>query len=82
MYPNHIISFIKYNNIDYMKSFSNQYRGDFMKTCSNFVFLSMLACDFAETLSADELAILSEYLTVFADMLSTIATEKEICNNS
>lgn len=49
-----------------------------MKSCSNFVYLSMFACQLAECLSDDELALLVADLSIFTNILSAIIVEKEI----
>lgn len=50
-----------------------------MKNCSNLIFLSAIACQLAECLSNEEIAVLSADLVVLSDMLANLNTRKEIC---
>ena len=50
-----------------------------MKNCSNLIFLSAIACQLAECLSSDDIAILSADLVVLSDMLANLNTRKEVC---
>ena len=51
-----------------------------MKNCSNLIFLSALACQLADCLSEEAIAVLSADLVVLSDMLANINTRKEICS--
>ncbi len=53
-----------------------------MNVCSNFVFLTTLACQFAEYLSEDELSLLSANLSVLSSMLSAIVAQQGICDKN
>lgn len=53
-----------------------------MNSCCSLYFLSTLACSLADTLSEEELALLSSNLVVLADMLAKIIAEQAICKNS
>lgn len=50
-----------------------------MRTCSNLYFLSTLACQLADCMSDDEIAILAADLVVLSDMLANIAARNAVC---
>lgn len=47
--------------------------------CSNLYFLSTLACQLAECLSEDAVAMLSADLVVLSDMLANILAHRTDC---
>ena len=51
-----------------------------LKNCSNLIFLSAIACQLADCLSEEAIAVLSADLVVLSDMLANINTRKEICS--
>lgn len=52
-----------------------------MENCSNLFYLSTIACKLSECLSDKELAALSADLMTLSDMLASILTHRELCNN-
>ena len=50
-----------------------------MQNCSNLYFLSTLACQLADCMSDDEIAILAADLVVLSDMLANIAAKNAVC---
>lgn len=50
-----------------------------MKNCSNLFFLSTIACQLAECLSDEEVAILSSDLVVLSDMLANLLAREAAC---
>ena len=50
-----------------------------MQNCSNLYFLSALACQLADCMSDDEIAILAADLVVLSDMLANIAARNAVC---
>ena len=50
-----------------------------MQNCSNLYFLSTLACQLANCLSDDEIALLAADLVVLSDMLANIAARNAVC---
>ena len=50
-----------------------------MKNCSNLYFLSTLACQLADCLSEEELAVLSADLVALGDMMVTIIAKENLC---
>jgi hypothetical protein len=53
-------------------------RGDSMQNCSNPYFLSTLACQLADCMSDDEIAILAADLVVLSDMLANITARNAV----
>ena len=49
-----------------------------MKNCANLYFLSTLACNLAECLTENELAVLSADLVVLGDMLANIIARQTL----
>jgi len=49
-----------------------------MQNCSNLYFLSTLACQLANCLSDDEVAILAADLVVLSDMLANITARNAV----
>jgi hypothetical protein len=49
-----------------------------MQNCSNLYFLSTLACQLADCMSNDEIAILAADLVVLSDMLANIAARNAV----
>jgi len=49
-----------------------------MQNCSNLYFLSTLACQLADCMSDDEIAILAADLVVLSDMLANIAARNAV----
>ena len=47
-----------------------------MNNCSNLLYLSAIACQLAECLSDEEIAVLSSDLVVLSDMLANILARK------
>ena len=54
-------------------------RGDSMQNCSNLYFLSTLACQLADCMSDDAVAILAADLVVLNDMLANIVARNAVC---
>lgn len=52
-----------------------------MDMCTRLVSLSAIACELAECLSDQELALLSSDLVVLSDMLANLLTQKEVCES-
>ena len=52
-----------------------------MKNCSNLFFLSTIACQLAECLSDEEVAILSSDLVVLSDMLANLLAREAACKS-
>ena len=50
-----------------------------MKNFSNLYSLSTLACQLADCMSDDEIAILAADLVVLSDMLANIAARNAVC---
>lgn len=50
-----------------------------MQNCSNLYFLSTLACQLADCMSDDEIAVLAADLVVLSDMLANIAARNAVC---
>lgn len=50
-----------------------------MNRCANLYLLSTLACQLAECLSDEDLAILSADLVVLSDMLANLLARKAAC---
>lgn len=50
-----------------------------MQNCSNLYLLSTIACQLADCLSEDDLAILAADLIVLSDMLANIAARNAVC---
>nr|DAT32070.1 MAG TPA: hypothetical protein [Caudoviricetes sp.] len=50
-----------------------------MQNCSNLYFLSTLACQLADCMSDDEIAILAADLVVLSDMLANIVARNAVC---
>lgn len=50
-----------------------------MKNCSELYFLSTIACQLADCLSEEELAILATQLTTLGDMLTVIIARETAC---
>ena len=48
-----------------------------MNNCSNLLYLSAIACQLSECLSAEALAILSSDLVVLSDMLANLIERKD-----
>ena len=53
-----------------------------MKNCSSLFSLSALACQLAECLDENELALLSSQLMALADLLEVQLTQNDICKNN
>ena len=51
-----------------------------MKDCSNLYFLSTIACQLADCLPDDELAVLAADLVVLSDMLANMIARKAACH--
>lgn len=51
-----------------------------MNNCQNLYFLSTLACQLADCLTEDELAILSADLVALGDMLESILARRDACD--
>lgn len=51
-----------------------------MNTCSNLIFLSTIACQLADCLSEEELAVLSADLVALGDMLANILARRALCD--
>ncbi len=49
-----------------------------MNNCPNLFALSAIACQLAETLTADELSLLAAELTALGDMLAVILAQQEM----
>lgn len=52
-----------------------------MNNCQNLYFLSTLACQLADCLTEDELAVLSADLVALGDMLESVLAHRDACNN-
>lgn len=52
-----------------------------MNNCQNLYFLSTLACQLADCLTGDELAVLSADLVALGDMLESILARRDACTN-
>ena len=50
-----------------------------MKNCSDLLALTALACQIAECLSDEELAVLSADFVVLGDMLANILARRSVC---
>lgn len=50
-----------------------------MKGCTDLYLLSTIACELSKCLTEDELTMLGVNLTVLGDMLTVLATRREIC---
>ena len=50
-----------------------------MKNCCNLYLLSTIACQLAEYLSQEELAVLSADLVVLGDMLANLLATNAVC---
>lgn len=50
-----------------------------MNNCTNLYFLSTIACQLAECLTDDELAVLSADLMTLGDMLASILARQAVC---
>lgn len=50
-----------------------------MQNCSNLYFLSTIACQLADCLSDEDIAILAADLVVLSDMLANIAARNTLC---
>ena len=53
-----------------------------MQNCSNLYLLSTIACQLADCLSDDDLAILAADLVVLSDMLANIAARYAVCEKT
>ena len=53
-----------------------------MQICSNLYLLSTIACQLADCLSDDDLAILAADLVVLSDMLANIAARNAVCEKN
>ena len=53
-----------------------------MKNCCNLYLLSTIACQLAEFISEEELAVLSADLVVLGDMLANILAKDAVCASS
>lgn len=52
-----------------------------MNHCSRLISLSAFACELANCLSDQEIALLSSDLVVLSDMLANLLTQKEVCSD-
>ena len=50
-----------------------------MKGCTDLYLLSTIACELSKCLTEDELTMLGVNLTALGDMLTVLATRREIC---
>ena len=53
-----------------------------MQNCSILYLLSTIACQLADCLSDDDLAILAADLVVLSDMLANIAARNAVCEKT
>lgn len=53
-----------------------------MANCSDLFVLSSLACNIADCLDDDQLALTAARLTTLSDMLTTIAAQRAITSSS
>lgn len=51
-----------------------------MENCNNLFLLSTIACKLSETLTDEEIALLSANLNTLADMLQSIQAQRTICS--
>lgn len=49
-----------------------------MNNCSHLYLLSALACQLSETMTDDDIAVLSSNLVILSDMLAGILTRKSL----
>lgn len=52
-----------------------------MNECSDVLLITSLACQLADCLSDDELALLSANLMLMADAIASILAKRELCAN-